>query len=241
VRVQRAKLFIYNGAGLEPWADKLRRDLAAQGPRVVRATEKIVLLTASEAPGRGSDPGTARDRSDRDAADPHVWLDPLSAQAQVEAIRAGLAAVDPAGASVYTANAEAFKAKLGALHAAFQAGLRQCARRDVVTSHAAFAYLTRRYDLTQVAIQGLAPEAEPSPADLAGLVTVARAKGVKSVFFEPLVSPKLAETLAREVGARTLVLNPIEGLTPEEQAAGRGYLSLMEANLQSLRTGLDCK
>jgi zinc transport system substrate-binding protein len=170
-----------------------------------------------------------------------VWLDPVRAQAQVEAIRAGLDRMDPANAAAYAVAAEAYRAKLDALHAAFQAGLKHCARRDVVTTHAAFAYLTQRYGLTQVPIHGLAPEAEPSPAELADLVKVARQRKVKYVFFETLISSRLAETLAREVGAQTLVLNPIEGLTREEQAAGRGYLSLMEANLKNLRTALDCK
>jgi zinc transport system substrate-binding protein len=110
-----------------------------------------------------------------------------------------------------------------------------------VTTHAAFAYLTRRYGLTQIPIQGLEPEAEPSPAELAALVKQVKERKVRYVFFETLVSSKLAETLAREVGAKTLVLNPVEGLTREEQAAGKTYVSLMEDNLRNLRTALDCK
>jgi zinc transport system substrate-binding protein len=236
-QLQKAKLFVYNGAGLEPWVDKLRKDVVPKGTLAVRTTERVALLKAADDHG----PKDAKGHAHRDEVDPHVWLDPLRAQTQVEAIRAGLARVDPANATAYAANAEAYRAKLGALHATFQAGLRQCARKDVVTSHAAFAYLTRRYGLTQVPIHGLAPESEPSPAELADLVKVAKQRNVKYIFFETLVSSKLAETLAREVGARTLVLNPIEGLTREEQAAGQGYLSLMEANLKSLRTALDCK
>jgi len=241
VQLQKAKLFVYNGAGLEPWVDRLRKDVVPKGTLVVRTTEKVALIKAADDDGRGHGPKDAKGPAHQDEVDPHVWLDPLRAQAQVEAIRAGLAKVDPASATVYTANAEAYKSKLGSLHVAFQAGLKQCARKDVVTSHAAFAYLTRRYGLTQVPIHGLAPEAEPSPADLADLVKVAKQRKVKYIFFETLISSKLAETLAREIGAQTLVLNPIEGLTREEQAAGQGYLSLMEANLKNLRTALDCK
>jgi zinc transport system substrate-binding protein len=238
-QLQKAKLFVYNGAGLEPWVDKLRKDVVPKGSLVVRTTEKVALLKAAEEHGHG--PKRSRGHARRDEVDPHVWLDPVRAQAQVEAIRAGLDRMDPANAAAYAVAAEAYRAKLDALHAAFQAGLKHCARRDVVTTHAAFAYLTQRYGLTQVPIHGLAPEAEPSPAELADLVKVARQRKVKYVFFETLISSRLAETLAREVGAQTLVLNPIEGLTREEQAAGRGYLSLMEANLKNLRTALDCK
>jgi zinc transport system substrate-binding protein len=173
--------------------------------------------------------------------DPHVRLDPVRAQDQVEAIRAGLARVDPANAAIYGARAQAYTAKLAALDRAYQAGLGSCARKEVVTTHAAFAYLTRRYGLTQLAIHGLAPDAEPSPADLARLVQIAKDRRVTHVFFETLVNSKLAETLAREVGARTLVLNPVEGLTREQQAAGLSYLSLMEENLRQLRTALDCR
>jgi zinc transport system substrate-binding protein len=101
--------------------------------------------------------------------------------------------------------------------------------------------MARHYGLTQISISGLEPESEPSPADLAALVKEVKERKVRYVFFETLVSPKLAETLAREVGARTLVLNPIEGLTKEEQAAGKNYVSVMEENLRNLRTALDCK
>ena len=173
--------------------------------------------------------------------DPHVWLDPTLARAQAETIADGLAQADPAGRPVYLENAKALAARLDALDQAFAAGLRDCARREVVTSHAAFAYLTRRYQLTQVPIMGSAPEAEPSPADLAAIVQTARRLRVTHVFFEPLVSPRLAQTLAREIGATTLPLDPIEGVSREQAAAGTGYVELMQANLAALRVGLGCR
>jgi zinc transport system substrate-binding protein len=239
-RLQKARLFIYNGAGFEPWVDKLRKDLAAKGTVMVRTTEKVALLKAGADHGHGSKPAKPG-HAHRDPVDPHVWLDPVRAQAQVEAIRAGLARVDPTNATIYDTRAQAYKAKLAALDLSYQAGLKSCARKEVVTTHAAFTYLTRRYGLTQLAIHGLAPDAEPSPADLARLVQIAKDKRVTHIFFETLVSSKLAETLAREVGAQTLVLNPVEGLTREQQAAGLSYLTLMEDNLRHLRTALDCR
>jgi zinc transport system substrate-binding protein len=159
----------------------------------------------------------------------------------VDAIASGLARIDPAGEAGYRERAARYTAALSALDDAFKAGLAACARREVVTSHAAFGYLTRRYGLEQVPVVGVALSAEPSPADLARLVRFARSSGVQAVFYEPLASPKLAETLAREVGARTLVLNPVEGLTAEEAAAGKDYLALMRENLASLRAGLGCR
>ena len=232
-RIRDARVFIYNGAGLEPWAAKLVNDPTFSRTLMVRATEGVQLLSAAPSGPSGS-PHTV-------SPDPHVWLDPLLAQSMVETIRAALATVDLAHAAVYAENAREFGAKLQALHEAFQAGLKACARREVVTSHAAFSYLARRYGLTVVPVMGLAPESEPSPAQLASIVRFAREKKVKYIFFETLVNPRLAETLAREVGARTLAFNPIEGVTREEQAAGRGYVALMEENLRNLRTALDCR
>jgi zinc transport system substrate-binding protein len=217
--VRRARLFVYNGAGLEPWADKVKSEVDVKTTAVVSASAGIPLV----------------------GGDPHVWLDPTLARTEVEAIRAALARLDPAGAEMYAAQAKAFTAKLDALDERFAAGLRDCARRDVVVSHAAFGYLTRRYHLEQVPVMGLAPESEPSPAALAAIVRLARQRKVEAVFFETLVNRRLADTLAREVGARTLLLNPIEGLTREEAAAGKGYLDLMAANLANLREGLSCR
>jgi zinc transport system substrate-binding protein len=243
VQLQRARLFVYNGAGLEPWVDKLSHDIRRGGVVAVNATEGFPLLEARKGGHDHHEPKYASGKSKGRAAalDPHVWLDPTLAKGQVERIRDGLARVDPANAAHYAESAGAYASRLDALDLAFKAGLRDCARRDVVVSHAAFAYLTGRYRLSMLPVMGLAPESEPSPAELAGLVRLARRRQVKYILFETLVNAKLAETLAREVGAKTLVLNPVEGLTREQAAAGASYLSLMEENLKNLRTALDCR
>jgi zinc transport system substrate-binding protein len=240
--VRRARLLVYNGAGLEPWVERVLRDVAGTDLVVVNATRGLALVTdqAVDDDGRSTGtPGIAR----RGTApvDPHVWLDPVLAISQVEAIRAGLQQADPVRAATYEVNAVAYVARLRALDAAYAGGLRDCARRDVVTAHAAFGYLTRRYGLTQVPVLGVLPEAEPSPADLARLIQAARRRGVRAVFAETILNRRLTEALAREVGAEVLVLNPLEGLTAEEQAAGKDYLSVMEENLRALRAGLGCR
>jgi zinc transport system substrate-binding protein len=130
---------------------------------------------------------------------------------------------------------------LQALDRDYRTGLRHCARREIVTSHAAFGYLAERYRLRQVAITGLAPESEPSPQQLANVVEIVRKTHATTVFFERLVSPRLAETVARETGAKTAVLDPIEGLTPDEQQHGVDYLTLMRQNLVNLRAALGCR
>jgi zinc transport system substrate-binding protein len=232
-RIREARLFVYNGAGLDPWVSRLLADGASSRTAIVRATQGIPLLTTAPfADARG--PG-------RPIPDPHVWLDPVLARTMVETIRAALAKADPDHAATYAENARRFMAELETLHESFKAGLAHCARREVVASHAAFAYLAKRYALTVVPVMGLTPESEPTPARLASIVRFARDRKVQYIFFETLVSPALAETLAREIGAQTLVFNPIEGVTREEQAAGRGYVALMEENLKNLRTALDCR
>jgi zinc transport system substrate-binding protein len=224
-QVRRARVFVYNGAGFEPWVDKLIKEAAGSATVVVAASAGLTVART------GADGGT----------DPHVWLDPVLAKGEVDAIRAALERGDPAGKFAYEAKASAYAAKLADLDGRFEAGLRDCARREVVVSHAAFGYLTRRYRLEQIAVTGLAPQAEPSPAALAAIVRTARERKVTAIFLEPLVSPKLAETLAREVGVRLLTLDPIEGVTRKEAAEGIGYLELMARNLQSLREGLGCR
>jgi len=220
--VQRASVFVHTGTGLDAWAVRLLGGLSAR-TTVVNGARGLSLLRQG------------------DGVDPHVWLDPALASAQAQTIADGLAQADPAGRATYLDNAKALAARLDALDQAFAAGLRDCARREVVTSHAAFAYLTRRYQLTQVPIMGSAPEAEPSPAGLAAIVQTARRARVTTVFFEPLVSPRLAQTLAREIGATAMPLDPIEGVSREQAAAGTGYVELMQANLAALRVGLGCR
>ncbi len=232
-RIKRAAMFVYNGAGLEPWVDKLAGEIRASSVPLVRASDGIALVSAEPARVAGADPGQA-------PPDPHVWLDPVLAESMVVTIAAALERADPAHAASYRDNAAALAARLRALHQSYAKGLERCARREIVASHAAFTYLARRYGLTVVSIAGVAPEAEPTPAQLAAIVRFARDRKVQYIFSETLVGSRLAETLAREVGARTLTFNPIEGLTADERAAGKGYLTLMEQNLANLRLALNC-
>jgi zinc transport system substrate-binding protein len=158
-------------------------------------------------------------------SDPHVWLDPVLYARMVERIAGALHR--PPGPLL---------GELRRLDAEYRQGLRDCKRREIVTSHEAFGYLTQRYGLEQVALTGVTPEAEPSPQRLASVVRLVQKTHATTVFFETLVSPRLAKTVARDSGARTAVLDPIEG-------AGRGqtYLTLMRQNLAALRRALGCR
>jgi zinc transport system substrate-binding protein len=172
------------------------------------------------------------------ATDPHFWLDPLRLAAVGDALAGRLGTLDPTHATRYEANAVALRAKLEALDRDYQAGLADCANPDLVTSHNAFGYLAQRYGLTQVGITGLTPDDEPKPGDLAGIASFVEKNGVRTIYYETLVSPAIAKTVAAETGARTEVLDPIEGLTRDSQ--GADYLQVMRANLVNIRKGQPC-
>jgi zinc transport system substrate-binding protein len=184
-----------------------------------------------ELPSGGEERGT----------DPHVWLDPVLMAGVVDEVRKALARSDPAGAATYQRNAESYRSEIEALDGRFRDGLGDCDRRVIVTSHAAFGYLAARYGLVQEAIAGLSPEAEPDPKRLAELADLVRREGVTTIFTEELVSRRVADTLAREAGVRTAVLNPLEGLTSKEIGRGEDYVSVMEKNLANLRAALGCR
>jgi zinc transport system substrate-binding protein len=169
--------------------------------------------------------------------DPHFWLDPLLVADFGDAVADELAEVDPDGARTYADNAAALRAELESLDADYTSGLASCERTTTVVSHQAFAYLTR-YGLEFEAIAGLSPDAEPTAADLAHLQEVIDADGVTTVFSERLVSPKMAETLADDLGVTTGVLDPIEGLSDE--TSDEDYLSLMRSNLSALQQANGC-
>jgi zinc transport system substrate-binding protein len=173
--------------------------------------------------------------------DPHVWLDPVLMGEVVAAVEAALVEVDPDGEARFRRNAAELTAELGALDEAYRSGLAQCERDLVVTAHDAFGYLTDRYGLREEGVAGLSPDAEPDARRLAELADLARDEGVTTIFTEELVSPEIAETLAREAGGlRTDVLSPLESLSSEQRDAGADYISVMEANLAKLRTALGC-
>lgn len=174
---------------------------------------------------------------DPDQLDPHFWLDPLRMAALADAVGQRLAEIDPDGRDTYTTNAASLRAALVQLDEDFRAGLEDCARRTVVVSHDAFGYLGK-YDLDLQSIVGLSPDAEPTPGDLARLRALIATEAVTTVFSETLVSPALSETLAREAGVTTAVLDPIEGLS--DQTAGEDYVSLMRSNLAALRKANEC-
>ncbi|MCD0446110.1 zinc ABC transporter substrate-binding protein [Glycomyces sp. A-F 0318] len=193
--------------------------------------------TASE-DERAEEEGHDHSHDELEGTDPHIWLDPTRYAQIGTAVADGLAGVDDANADDYTAAAEDFAADLAALDAEFTDALAARSSDAVVTSHAAFGYLADRYGLHQVAISGLSPDQEPDTQRMAEVAEYIETNGVTTIFFETLVSPDIAETLAAETGADTAVLNPLEGLTDEELDADADYFTVMRENLAALQTAL---
>ncbi len=180
------------------------------------------------------------DHAAEGAMDPHFWLDPTRVIDVGHAVAASLGEADPEHAATYAENARTLEKQLKDLDGEFSAGLEQCESRTLVTSHEAFGYLAERYDLEQVGIVGLDPESEPSPARLREVGAIVEENGVSTIFTETLTSPKVAETLANDIGVTTAVLDPLEGLSKDAAEAGDDYVSVMQDNLAALTEGLQC-
>ncbi|MFA6183613.1 MAG: zinc ABC transporter substrate-binding protein [Parcubacteria group bacterium] len=217
-KIKKSKLLILNGGGLEIWAESVKKNISFKNPLVVNLGEGLVSQE-----------------------DPHIWLSPTLAIKMAEKISKGLIEVDSQNKSYYESNFNILKTKLVNLDSAYKASLADCQRKDIITSHSAFIYLAKDYGLRQISIAGLSPEEEPSSKQLADVTQFARDNNVKYIFFESLVSPKLSQTIAKEIGAKILILNPIEGLTEKELNQGRDYLTEMNTNLENLKIALECK
>ena len=232
-QISDAELILYL-SGFQPAVDEAVQQEG--GDRAFDVGTAVPLLHASDAghTHEGEEEhghGHEHDQS----LDPHFWLDPERLATIAGQVGDRLAAEDPANADDYRARAATLRANLDDLDEEYRAGLATCRRREIVVSHAAFGYLADRYELEQLAVSGLTPEDEPSAQRLAETTEEARAHGATTIYFESAVSPKVAEAIAREVGAGTAVLDPLEAAPAEGD-----YLSAMRANLQALRSGLGC-
>jgi zinc transport system substrate-binding protein len=231
--VGEADLVVYS-AGFQPAVDEAVEQQAED--RALDVLSTVELRDGGEHGPEEEDREEEGHEGDEHASgDPHVWLDPVRLATIATAVADRLAEVDPDSAADYRSRADELGQELTALDDELRAGLSSCDRSQIVTSHDAFGYLADAYGLEQVAIAGLSPEDEASPRRLAEVAAQAEAAGVTTIFFEESVSPKVAESLAREVGATATVLSPLE-LAPESG----DYLTAMRENLGRLRTALGC-
>jgi zinc transport system substrate-binding protein len=227
IKAYDAKVFIMNGGGVDTWAERIEPDLEKKSVQIVDMQKNIQLMAAPA----GSET----------VLDPHIWLDPVLAEQEVRLIHDAFVKADPSHAGEYDKNTDAYIAQLENLDDEYKTGTASCRTRNIVTSHAAFGYMAKRYDLVQIPIAGLSPDAEPSAQQLADIAQLAKRDNIQYIFFETLVSPKLSQTIATEVGAKILSFNPLEGLTDEEIGSGKNYLTEMRDDLAKLRIALQCE
>ncbi|WNS46920.1 metal ABC transporter substrate-binding protein [Paenibacillus sp. MMS20-IR301] len=264
--ISAADVLVYNGAGMEGWAQQVVDGAAGSQLLIVEASKDMEIMAGSEEEHGHEHEAEHEDEHEHDhdhehegehehehehegeagheghdhgGLDPHVWLDPAMAIQEVRTIEAALSAAAPEHAAAFKTNSEAYIAKLQQLDQEFKDGLKDSKRKDFITQHAAFGYLARQYGLTQVPIAGLSPEQEPSAAQMADIVEFAKANNVKTIFFETLVSSSVADTIAREIGAKSAVLNPLEGLTEEDIQNNLDYIGIMRQNLAALIAALN--
>ncbi len=227
INIESSRLLIMNGLGLEAWSKKLKQNLNSKDLKIIivgKQINKNDLITDKQ-----------------NGIDPHIWLDPKLTKKIVKTISQALIDIDSKNKEYYLKNTKILLDKLNQLNNSYHQVLNNCSQHNIITAHAAFAYLSRNYGLQQMAITGLSPEAEASPQQLAKIVRFARQQKIKYIFFEKLVSPKLSQTIAKEIGAKTLVLDPLESLSKNDIQSGKNYFSIMKDNLNNLKLALQCQ
>lgn len=238
IRVNRADIFVFTNRAMEPWAAQIA-DAAGHKALTVDASKGITLYRAGEDVPDGHEDGHGHGAG---GTDPHVWLDFDNDRIIVDNLLAAFVAKDPANREYYTANATACKAKLADLDRRFKEGLAHCATRDFLHGgHFAFGYLARRYNLHYQSAYALNADAEPTAGKLTDLIKQMRQSGLKYIYTEELLNPRVAETIARETGAGILKLNGAHNISKADFDRGVTFVSLMEENLKNLRTGLQCQ
>jgi len=242
VRLSSADLFIFIGSSMEPWLQDILDAVQNPNLRTLEASQGIPLIkrdsTGSEHEGEHED----EHAHEAEGVDPHIWLDFQNDQIIIDKIAAALSGLDLEGTSIFRKNASVYKQRLRALDEKFRGTFQECTHKVfILGGHAAFGYMARRYGLRQISLYGLSPDSRPTPKKLIEIVELAKKYKIKVIFFESSVNDELARVLAREVGARTLVLNPGANLTKEELELGKTFFDIMEENLENFKDGLICR
>lgn len=232
--LEEADLVVYL-KGFQPAVDKAVEQSGAKNK--LDLSQVIQLHPATEDHDHDSDAGETEDH-DHGTTDPHFWLDPTLEAKAVDAIANELSKINADNKSTYETNAKNVTNDLTALDEEYKSGLKNCQVKTIITTHAAFGYLTERYGLEQIGISGLSPNEQPSPARIAKVQEEAKEHGVTTIFFETLTSDEVAKAIAGDLTLKTAVLDPIEGITTE--SAGQDYPSVMKANLDAIKQANGC-
>ncbi len=239
MRINRADIFIYTGKHMEVWAEKILNSVDNKSLVIVDSSKGIKFIRSAEA----LDDMNNHKHDHAYGIDPHVWLDFENAKKMVDNIVQGFIMADPANKAIYIRNAEKYKSSITELDDKFRKALASCKTRYIIHGgHYAFNYMSKRYGFNYIsAYHGLSPDAEPSPQSLVELMKKMKKYNTKYIFYEELVSPRIAEMIARETGAELLKIHAAHNLTRDEWHEGATFIKLMEKTLESLKIGLQCQ
>jgi len=240
-RVSKADIFIFTDKYMEPWAVDLVKKVGNSKLLVVDAGKSAKFLPAVGADDHDGEKGD-HGHDHGEGMDPHIWLDFANARQMVENIAGAMAVKDPANRKYYLDRAASYNKRLAALDERFRESLAGCGTRQFLHGgHYAFGYLANRYGLNYKAAYAASANAEPTPRKIAGLITQIESDGLKYIFYEELITPTVAEAIARESGAKLLKLHGAHNIARDELEAGVTFISLMEKNLENLKVGLQCR
>ena len=228
VSLEKADMLIYNGAGIENWTDKVISTLENKDIVYVKTSEGLDIHKIDDKDSQEDN------EYNHGSYDPHTWLSIKNAKQEMENIKNALVKYDSDNADYYEDNYEKYAKKFDELDKKYSDTLGPIKNKTIIVAHEAFGYLCEEYDINQEGIEGLTPDSEPDPARMSQIIKFAKKNNVKTIFFEELVSPKVAQTIAKEINAKTEVLNPLEGLSEEQINNGEDYFSVMEKNLEVL-------
>lgn len=230
IEMEKSDIFIYNGAGMEQWVDDVLESLDTEELTSVEASKGIKLLKDQDA--------HEHDHEHNSENDPHVWLDPQNAKYEMNKIKKALIKVDAENKDYYEANYKRYAKECDKLDTLYKEETSKLTKKELVVAHEAFGYLCHAYGLEQMGIEGLSADDEPDPKQMSEVIRFAKEHQVKTIFFEELVSPKVAKTIAKETGANAKMLNPLEGLSNKKIKAGEDYFSVMKQNLAAIKEAL---
>ena len=230
VSLEKADLLIMNGAGFEGWLPDVLSALKTDKLTVIDTSKDIQWLESSHEHEHEHEHGDF---------DPHTWLSPKNALKQLNVIKDALVSKDPNNKDYYEENFNTARIEFEDLHKSFQETLNNTKRKDIVVAHAAFGYLVNEYGLTQVAVEGLTPDSEPAPSRISEIIKFVKEHDIKIIFFDSPANPKVAETIAKEVGVKASLLSPIESLTSQQESNRENYITIMKDNLEALKEALN--
>lgn len=230
--LSKSKLFIYNGAGFETWAEAIKTTLP-ETTRVINMSEHVTLLKHSEH-------GHVEDHDAHGVYDPHYWLDIDNMITMTKTLDVEFSKLLPSSSEKFHQNATNYIDALTALKSEFSAGLAECQNRTLISNHNAFGYLAHANRLENISVIGLSSDEQPSAKTIASIIEIIKEYKIKSIFFEELVNDNVSQTIARETGVKAVALQPLENISEDELKSQQTYLSIMRENLQKLREAMEC-